>query len=156
LTAERQLGKIKREFILKEGIMVKRYIRCPTCKQVIGVLMFKSVDMEENKFLWLIRCPGKDRHTKQETSSITSLFGIVEEITMHYPETETSERRYLYTGPPSIPVFLFALLFFVKKHPHEFYKMIRVGKRTFVLMPPTRRSWKQLRSLFRNNRPFSQ
>jgi hypothetical protein len=156
LTAERQLGKIKREFILKGGIMVKRYIRCPTCKQVIGVLMSKSADMEENKFLWLIRCPGKDRHVKPETESVPSLFGIVEEVTTHYPETHTFERRYQYTGPPSIPVLLFALFFGVKKYPHEFYKMIRVGKRTFVLMPPTRRSWKQLRSLFRNNRPSSQ
>jgi hypothetical protein len=152
LTAERQLGKIKREFILKGSIMVKRYIRCPTCKQVIGVHASQNTHTEEDKFIWLIRCPGKDRHIKQEISSVASLFGTVEVVTIYYPETGTSERRYRYTGPPFIPVLLFAVFFGVKKHPNEFYKMIRVGKRTFVLMPLTKRSWKQLRSLFRNDR----
>jgi hypothetical protein len=131
--------------------MVKRYIRCPTCKQVIGVRTPQSADTEEDKFLWFIRCPGKDRHAEPESSFAAFLFGLVKEITIHYPETETSEQKYLYTGPPSVPVLLFAVFFGVKKHPHEFYKMIRVGKRMFVLMPLTKRSWKQLRSLFRNN-----
>lgn len=132
--------------------MVKRYIRCPTCKQVIGVLMPKIVDTEADKFVWFMRCPGKDDHAKPEIESTFSLFGIVEETTIRYLETNTLERMYRYVGPPSIPLLLFSIFFGVKKHPHEFYKMIRVGKRTFVWMSPTKRSWKQLRKIFPSKR----
>ena len=127
--------------------MLKRYIRCSKCRQVIGVLTPPHVYGEENSYLWMIRCRGI--HLTPKEIGTTICWGLLRKIVVVYPETNTKEEAYRYIGPPLLLPFIVAMLFGVKRHDHESYRMVLLGKSTLVWMPYRKKFWRQLRLLLK-------
>ena len=76
-------------------------LNCPSCGETVGVddclygFRSKSLLAETDE----IACPGKDKHRPPVRAGKRKFFGLIERVTVTYPETRTCSSWNEYVGP---------------------------------------------------------
>lgn len=72
-------------------------LRCPGCGEFVGV---DEASLENLSGMASgVACPGKGKHQPPLMTTERKFFGLVERVTVKYPETHTSSSWNEYVGP---------------------------------------------------------
>lgn len=98
---------------------------CPKCGDIIGEesqmrtfgrLFFGRRQGNPFDDLEYISCLGQGKHKPPIRQETTIFFGLIRDVYIHYPETETWSRYGEYVGPPRRFLLWFALRFGTRRH----------------------------------------
>ncbi len=71
---------------------------CPKCHEMIGVINGFSGGALRVCMSNVPECPGKGKHKKPVRTEKSKLFGLIKEVTVNYPETDTNSSWCEYIG----------------------------------------------------------
>ena len=74
-------------------------LHCPGCGELVGVDNCIFAGLHPGSLIAEIGCPGKGKHQPSVRTTERKLFGLVERVTVKYPETHTSSSWNEYAGP---------------------------------------------------------
>jgi len=106
---------------------------CKDCHEVVGIessmatlarLSTMNLDSVVN-----VNCMGKENHLEPIRSEKTQLFGLINQITVVYPETETTSSWEEYVGPKRKIHVWFAIVFGTEKYPNGSYRGILIDNK---------------------------
>lgn len=74
-------------------------LHCPSCRELVGVDDNLFAKTYRDSLIAEIACHGKGKHQPPVRTIERKLFGLVERVTVKYPETYTSSWWNEYVGP---------------------------------------------------------
>lgn len=85
-------------------------LHCPSCGELVGMDEAFPAGLRPGSSIAKVICPGVGKHTPPTRTSIRRLFGLIERITVLYPETLTRTFLDEYTGPKSTFLLWLAIM----------------------------------------------
>jgi hypothetical protein len=104
---------------------------CRICGDIIGTEpeMFTLGRIRTGNFNWSkdVNCPGRGKHPEPTRTTTKRFFGLIDQVTLYYPETNTSSTWGEYTGPPEKFWLWFVIVFGTKRNPNGTYAGVIVN-----------------------------